>query len=84
MQLVTVTTKGQVTIPKNIREKLGLVPGDKVIFEEDKNAVKVRPAPDFFSFRGALKGRKPYNKRKDYRMVGEDLARRYLRSSAGS
>ncbi|MFB6253207.1 MAG: AbrB/MazE/SpoVT family DNA-binding domain-containing protein [Halobacteriaceae archaeon] len=29
-----VTTKGQVTIPKEIREELGIEPGDKVIFEE--------------------------------------------------
>jgi antitoxin PrlF len=28
-----VTTKGQVTIPKPIRERLGIVPGDAVAFE---------------------------------------------------
>jgi antitoxin PrlF len=29
-----VTTKGQVTIPKEIREALGIEPGDEVTFEE--------------------------------------------------
>lgn len=29
------TTKGQVTIPKQLREKLGLQPGDDVGFRED-------------------------------------------------
>lgn len=29
-----VTTKGQVTIPKEIREALGIEPGDEVAFEE--------------------------------------------------
>lgn len=29
-----VTTKGQVTIPKEIRERLGIEPGDEVAFEE--------------------------------------------------
>lgn len=29
-----VTTKGQVTIPKSIREELGIEPGDEVAFEE--------------------------------------------------
>lgn len=32
----TVTSKGQLTIPKKIREKLNLHPGDKVSFEETK------------------------------------------------
>lgn len=29
----TVTTKGQVTIPKPVRERLGVKPGDEVSFE---------------------------------------------------
>lgn len=30
----SVTTKGQVTIPKPIREAMGIKPGDEVVFEE--------------------------------------------------
>jgi AbrB family looped-hinge helix DNA binding protein len=33
MATATITSKGQVTIPKKIREKLGLKPGDKISFE---------------------------------------------------
>ncbi len=36
-----VTEKGQVTIPKHIRDKLGIVPGSEVDFVEDGNAVRV-------------------------------------------
>ena len=34
-----VTSKGQVTIPKQIREKLGVKPGDEVGFREEGQAV---------------------------------------------
>lgn len=35
----SMTTKGQVTIPASLREKLGLKPGDKVAFVEDAGKV---------------------------------------------
>jgi AbrB family looped-hinge helix DNA binding protein len=34
-----VTTKGQVTIPQNIREKLGITPAAEVDFVEEKGRV---------------------------------------------
>jgi AbrB family looped-hinge helix DNA binding protein len=34
-----ITSKGQVTIPKHIREKLGVRPGDEIGFREDGQAV---------------------------------------------
>lgn len=35
MSDATVTSKGQVTIPKDVRERLGLKPGDQIRFVED-------------------------------------------------
>ncbi|ERJ04754.1 Transcriptional regulator AbrB family protein [Halorhabdus tiamatea SARL4B] len=37
-----VTTKGQVTIPKKIREALGIEPGDEVSFEQTESGYKLR------------------------------------------
>ena len=37
-----VTSKGQVTIPIEIRERLGLHPGSEVEFELDGDAVRLR------------------------------------------
>jgi antitoxin PrlF len=54
-----VTTKGQVTIPKPIRDRLGIVPGDAVAFElaPDGRIVLVksggsRPVSRFAAWRG--------------------------------
>lgn len=41
----TLTSKGQVTIPKKIRETLGLDPGSEVDFEvDDKGRIVIRKA----------------------------------------
>ena len=37
-----VGTKGQVVIPKAIREEIGIKPGDQVVFEPDGTDVRVR------------------------------------------
>jgi antitoxin PrlF len=37
-----VSSKGQVTIPKEIRDALELKPGDKVVFIEEENEVRIR------------------------------------------
>ena len=39
-----VTTKGQVTIPAEIREKLKLYPGDKITYEDTAAGILLKPA----------------------------------------
>jgi AbrB family looped-hinge helix DNA binding protein len=41
---VRVQEKGQVTIPRSIREKLNLKPGDLVIFQETESGIVLVPA----------------------------------------
>ena len=53
----TLTTKGQVTIPKLVRDQLGLSPGSKVTIEADGEGgariVPAKPRPEGFArFRG--------------------------------
>lgn len=39
MNLARITTKGQITIPIEIRRKLGVKVGDKVVFIEQENGI---------------------------------------------
>ena len=44
MQQTTLTSKGQVTIPKSVRDSIGLRTGDKIEFIiTEKNEVLLRP-----------------------------------------
>ncbi len=41
-----ISKKGQITIPKDVREKLGLKGGDKVIFESIAQGILIRKKED--------------------------------------
>ena len=41
---MTLTSKGQVTIPQDIRERLGLLPGTAVVFDVVGDSVRIRKA----------------------------------------
>ena len=45
VELATLTAKGQVTIPKAVREALGMKRGDLVSWELDKESVRLRVVP---------------------------------------
>ena len=59
----TLTSKGQVTIPKQIRDELGLKPGSEVEFVREEGKVVLRrrsiPPAVFKKWRGFLKDRFP-------------------------
>jgi len=42
---VRLTTKGQVTIPQDIRRRLGLLPNTEVVFDVVGDSVRIRKAP---------------------------------------
>ncbi|MGH2772874.1 MAG: AbrB/MazE/SpoVT family DNA-binding domain-containing protein [Actinomycetota bacterium] len=51
-----VGAKGQVVIPKDIRETVGLHPGDEVAFSVEGPAVRLEPMRDWRSLRGRFAG----------------------------
>jgi AbrB family looped-hinge helix DNA binding protein len=40
----TISSKGQITVPQEIRKRLGLVPGDRVEFVIEEDRTVIRPA----------------------------------------
>lgn len=65
----TITSKGQITIPVQVRKALGLEPGDRVVFrlagrralivaenagDEEAPSVELEKIPDFFDLAGSV------------------------------
>jgi AbrB family looped-hinge helix DNA binding protein len=59
VEIVSVTKKGQATIPKKLREKYGIK--DRVLVEEDEKGIILKPLPspdeDFGSLKPIFKGK---------------------------
>ena len=46
MEVVNVSAKGQILIPKKLREKYGVKPGFKVRIIDTQNGLYIKPAPE--------------------------------------
>lgn len=77
MDKATVTGKGQVTLPRSIRERLSIEAGDKLIFdiEEDELRVRVIHGRGIRELFDALPGVHAY--------AGEEAEARALREGIG-
>jgi AbrB family looped-hinge helix DNA binding protein len=50
-----ITSKGQITVPREVRRVLGLRAGDRLLFESDGKGIRVRPVRSksaFAKYRG--------------------------------
>jgi len=60
MPIVKTSVKGQIVIPKEIREKLGITPGTRILLRVVENRAEITTLPDdpVRAMRGLLKGGK--------------------------
>ncbi len=54
--IARVSKRYQVVIPREVRKKLGIKEGDRVVFEVEGDEIKIRKIRDFMSLAGTLKG----------------------------
>jgi AbrB family looped-hinge helix DNA binding protein len=54
MQSVKVLPKGQITLPKKIRAKLGIKVGDALVLEERKEGIVLKKGKTIFDYAGTL------------------------------
>ncbi|GIK56203.1 MAG: AbrB/MazE/SpoVT family DNA-binding domain-containing protein [Chloroflexi bacterium] len=73
MSTTTITTKGQITIPKDIRQALALQTGDQVIFVLEGNKAIMYPSHQrsLMQLQGALSATQNYT---DHQTVRETIA----------
>ena len=68
--MLTVTTKGQITLPIDIRVEFGIEPGDKIFAEmTDIGYVIKRPKKGLLDYAGFIK--EPYDPKKDLALASE-------------
>lgn len=49
-----ITSKGQVTVPKVVRDALGIREGDAVVFRVEGNRAVLARTPDFLALAGSI------------------------------
>jgi len=49
------SSKGQITVPKSVRDALGIGEGDNVVFRVEGNRAVLARTPDFLALAGTIK-----------------------------
>ena len=78
MATARITSKGQITIPKQVRERLGVEPGDALDFHFEDGRLEVRPVRRrrLNEFRGRFRVKRALDFREERTRAWEAQARR--------
>ncbi len=78
MLVSTITSKGQTTIPEELRKDLALEPGQRLLWEKMDGKLVATPTGDLLALAGSLKSDKPYRPKEEIRkIVREQRVKRY-------
>lgn len=78
--VVSLSQKGQVTVPKAVRDALGLKPSDRVTFEVQDGVAIMRPVrSSIFDYFGSVK---PRRRPEDFKKMREEVSRQIGREIA--
>ncbi|MDP8900586.1 MAG: AbrB/MazE/SpoVT family DNA-binding domain-containing protein [Actinomycetota bacterium] len=76
MSRAKITSKGQITVPKDVRDRLGLESGDRVVFEFEGDTVRLRV--ERRKSLGELRGSLPATREYPGRGAEREAAREHL------
>jgi AbrB family looped-hinge helix DNA binding protein len=77
LNVSTLTTKGQIVIPYQIREILGLMPADKFFFEIENDRIIAQPVPSINDVLGMIKTRKYVSKKKFKQNIAKQVIKKF-------
>lgn len=78
MQIITLSSKGQITIPKDIREEYGFKEGDRIFFERLNDGMLLKKSvKNLMDYEGFLRGAKTRDEKEASELIfshimGED------------
>lgn len=77
----TITQKGQVAIPKEIRDHFNLKTSDKLHFSVEKNKIVAEPVLSVKEMRGFIKTNKVLTKKEMKRIIRDAVVEKYANRS---
>lgn len=81
---VTITSQGQISIPIQLRRKLGLDKSKKALIREENGELVVKPVKDFLELGGSLsqyaKGKKPLSNDELHEAFAQAMAEEFMKS----
>ncbi len=80
----TMTQKGQVAIPKVIRDHFQLKPTDKIYFSVEDGKIIARPIPSINEMFGSIKTKKVLSKKVQKKIIAEAVVEKFLKKDANN